>query len=461
MDLLNCAAMSCMPSNPLASSDARRRAAGFTLLEVILSLVLAVVLISLIGIAIRTYLRAADASRLEVQEAQVARNVLNLIAKDLKSSVLYDPMDVSDLVGLMGPDISDILEKLESVEGLEGISDLSGEGAGDAGSGAPSTLPSSGGSFGGIDPDNISEQDVRRLLDSIDPQNPPSLDELREMLEGGSITTGGSGGSSDEDESDDEEGDPTSIADATGSDDASSAGTDEEGGADDGIANSELPPSQPGLFGNRFELMVDASRLPRLDEYTHLYSSTDTVSGVRPSDVKSIAYYVVPPVAGPAGDSQSGGGLARRSLDRAVTRWQAENGTLGTLAGAARILAPEVVALEFRYFDGVEWFTEWDSLEREGLPMAVEVAVAIARQTDDDTTFDVDHEPPSLFDRTAESEPPYRVYRRLVRLPVAQATDEATLLEEELLEQEESEDEGSGDSATGSSSRDDDSGTSP
>lgn len=40
--------------------------------------------------------------------------------------------------------------------------------------------------------------------------------------------------------------------------------------------------------------------------------------------------------------------------------------------------APEVTALRFRYFDGSRWRNSWDSLARKGLPVAVEMTVAVS-----------------------------------------------------------------------------------
>lgn len=44
------------------------------------------------------------------------------------------------------------------------------------------------------------------------------------------------------------------------------------------------------------------------------------------------------------------------------------------------ILAREVVALQFRYYDGYSWVTEWDSTEMGRLPRAVEVSMGFLNQ---------------------------------------------------------------------------------
>ena len=44
------------------------------------------------------------------------------------------------------------------------------------------------------------------------------------------------------------------------------------------------------------------------------------------------------------------------------------------------ILAREVVALQFRYYDGYSWVSEWDSTEKGRLPRAVEVSMGFLNQ---------------------------------------------------------------------------------
>ncbi|MHB1034233.1 MAG: type II secretion system protein GspJ [Pirellulales bacterium] len=135
----------------------------------------------------------------------------------------------------------------------------------------------------------------------------------------------------------------------------------------------------PGLYGNQYELQIDVSRLPRPDQYNRILQAATSGGVVTPlSDMKNVAYYVLcsndvgmgsPTVT--LGGQQ--GGLVRRELDRAVSRLSADMGTLPANDPRAEPIAPEVVRLEFRYFDGTEWVTEWDSNARQGLPMAVEI----------------------------------------------------------------------------------------
>jgi hypothetical protein len=47
------------------------------------------------------------------------------------------------------------------------------------------------------------------------------------------------------------------------------------------------------------------------------------------------------------------------------------------LASAAKVIAPEVGMISFRYFDGMQWLTTWDSSYLQLLPQAVEVTIAL------------------------------------------------------------------------------------
>ena len=99
---------------------------------------------------------------------------------------------------------------------------------------------------------------------------------------------------------------------------------------------------------------------------------------------------------------------------------------------------PEVVGLEFRYFDGRGWVGSWDSLRRRSLPVAVEARLTIEsfdprdhrRRREEETSLDgevetVGAESPdgaSLSVEEAEAEMDdhgRRVYRLVIDLPAA------------------------------------------
>jgi type II secretory pathway pseudopilin PulG len=62
-------------------------------------------------------------------------------------------------------------------------------------------------------------------------------------------------------------------------------------------------------------------------------------------------------------------GLARREIDFETPDINAAG------AEGSNLSAPEVVDCRFRYFNGAVWTDSWDSLERDGLPVAIEATV--------------------------------------------------------------------------------------
>jgi hypothetical protein len=77
------------------------------------------------------------------------------------------------------------------------------------------------------------------------------------------------------------------------------------------------------------------------------------------------------------------------------------------------LLAPEVVEISFMYFDGTQWYEEWDSTLQQGLPVAIEIKLSLFRDI-----LDSD-EPQRQIDEDALRRDPSRwvEYRLLVRVP--------------------------------------------
>jgi len=138
---------------------------------------------------------------------------------------------------------------------------------------------------------------------------------------------------------------------------------------------------RPALLGTGQVLMIDISRLPRLDQYNPLMQ-TDESEVQTPSDVKSLAYFFSMSNGGVESqvdfaDSTAPGGLYRREIDRAVAAYGGETDLLSSPDKYSKLLATEVAEISFRYFDGAEWQTEWDSVEAGGFPVAIEVQIVI------------------------------------------------------------------------------------
>jgi prepilin-type N-terminal cleavage/methylation domain-containing protein len=176
-------------------------------------------------------------------------------------------------------------------------------------------------------------------------------------------------------------GDEGDGEDAEDEEDANTpSGGDDEDAAEEEAAlpSTREPQPMPGVYGGREWLQVDVSRLPRLDEFQF---GADGLSGPVATDVKTVVWFLR---AGPAqpedawGAALPGvGGLVRSQMDRAAALWAVDQGGTLALDTDEPPLSPEVLAVEFRYYDGREWQVEWDTEELGGLPVAVRVAIAL------------------------------------------------------------------------------------
>jgi Tfp pilus assembly protein PilX len=180
-----------------------------------------------------------------------------------------------------------------------------------------------------------------------------------------------------------------------------------------------------GMFGDSTTLVLHVSRPSRDLNYVPL---TTTLSpGGRTSDLLSVTWFLAVAnaggVQGAAGNLASGGsilasresgaqGLGRIEADRLAMELADAAGDTAGMADAAEIVAPEVNQLEFRYFDGVAWQTEWDSSVYGGLPRAVEILVGF-RDADEKKSASTE-----MLSRLGVEESS-QVYRLVVALPLA------------------------------------------
>lgn len=161
---------------------------------------------------------------------------------------------------------------------------------------------------------------------------------------------------------------------------------------------SSISLKRPGLVGNQYQLQMDISRLPRLEQWLGSRPDESGVFGEItdiPSDLKTVSYFVQPAdysngVRAPWGELitpedqkagfanlNSAGGLVRRELDRAANKWALDNGGNSKLNVTGELIASEVLSIEFSYFDGVLWQVFWNSDQMQGLPLAIKVSIAI------------------------------------------------------------------------------------
>lgn len=244
--------------------------------------------------------------------------------------------------------------------------------------------------------------------------------ELSGALGGGGQGTGG----------DDQGGEDQGGEDQTGG--TGGGGTGQAAsGADPAAADEETEEEdasnwRPILVGDASRLVIDVSRLPRLDQYNTLVIG-DENGAYTPSDIKSIAYMVG------QGNSEASasefdseiaelGGLYRREIDRAVAAFRGEEGPPEVVDSFCRLIAPEISEIEFRYFDGSDWLSEWDSVEQGAFPMAIEVSLAF------DPLRVWNRSSMASTDETARvSGEELQYYRTVIHLPMAEPPPEEEL----------------------------------
>jgi hypothetical protein len=179
-----------------------------------------------------------------------------------------------------------------------------------------------------------------------------------------------------------------------------------------GVIDQSSMVTTPGVYGTLQELYVDTSRPPGHDQLLRSYAGYPNIPAVElpdtdaatsamsrtglgqnartpKSDLKTVHYFlrkgeeITDPasvaVTGLSPEAQNrAGGLVRQEIDRAQWLAAQELGDQATLESGQKLLAPEVVAIEFRYFDGTQVLDTWDTKVSGGLPPAVEVRIWIA-----------------------------------------------------------------------------------
>ena len=177
---------------------------------------------------------------------------------------------------------------------------------------------------------------------------------------------------------------------------------------------------RPTLFGSRSAIMIDISRLPRLDQYNPLVAAADLETQT-PSDVKSLAYFVSLDKGGieeqvDFAESRAPGGLYRREIDRAVANYANEVELITQADDFTRLLAHEIAEIGFRYFDGESWDTQWDSTEEGRFPTAIEITLVVDSERSAANSVTYSYGGPNQ--ETAE------VFKYVVHLPVTDLPSE-------------------------------------
>ena len=161
-----------------------------------------------------------------------------------------------------------------------------------------------------------------------------------------------------------------STTSSTSSTSASSSSTTTSTAATDSATETKPSATSIGIRGTATQIELHISRARRdLNFATNVDGNTVTT---RTSDLLAVTYALA--LAGSG--SSAGTGLIRSEGDRLIVQSVEEHGGSVAQISKSQALAPEVVALAFRYFDGTHWQTVWDSVSNGYLPRAVEVSIA-------------------------------------------------------------------------------------
>jgi hypothetical protein len=151
------------------------------------------------------------------------------------------------------------------------------------------------------------------------------------------------------------------------------------------------------LVGNREELQVTIRRtLPR--SRATVIAAIASLPADRVGDLCMVNYRI----------AEAPGGLVRCQRDYATAAWAANQGKPDDWRRTAPVVAPEVEAVEFVYFqDGVAR-ERWNSSREGRLPSAVKISLTLRR---------AQRVRNLLIDATPEEQRPSAVYSLLVHLP--------------------------------------------
>lgn len=359
------------------SRDAKRASrsfarCGYTLLELLLALGLTVAIVSIIATAIRVNGLTLTRVQASIERKQAARSILGIVQNDLRAGIQYKANQYAGL--------KDLFESIRLARGQAAALDAN--------------------------------------------QSTPS---------GTTYSDDGSQTGSSEEGSDTRDATAASVGTAVSSASAAPNSTGSQSSSSNSspftVEEFEEPDadSAPLFIGESNFVSIDVSRLPRIDQY-HPAIRTAEESLATLADVKTVSYFV----SSENGSSRSSGnatqlgqlgqlgvgptvtgGLFRREIDRSIAVHQGLQGVQGP-DEYSQVVAAEVVEIAFRYFDGESWSTSWDSEDRGGFPIAVEVMIWV-----DPLRIDNSVPPQDVADRDN-----LEVYRSVVHIPVAEVIEE-------------------------------------
>ncbi|TWU19772.1 PulJ/GspJ family protein [Allorhodopirellula heiligendammensis] len=297
----------------IQSTFMRRSRAAFTLLEMLLTLAMCVVLMTLVSGAISFYVREMASAEQVYRNSQVASAVLQMIEDDLRMTLTTRPIDTAPL--------AEVLSSASSPLSALGIS------SGAAGGDEDSVPEDSGLSGSGADASDEEAADAETFDASL----------------GGSVLMSpGLIGSSNQ----------LQI-------DVSHLPTLEDSVIDPAMAisNGKLL-DRPSDIKTVSYFVQPAGAVGSMDPLEELATSSGMASTTT--------------AAGP-----TAGGLVRRELDRAITSHASSTGGLARLTSAGEIISTEVTAIQFEYYENGNWMTYYNTDSVGFLPPAIRVTIQI------------------------------------------------------------------------------------
>ena len=371
---------------------------GVTLLELLLALALSVVVLATIGMAINVHFKMLDVRRTSLEEMQVVRVVTLRMTNDIRMLVQPNKPDLSGLETVLQNSAAALAAQANAAAGSvttiggTGNNNGSGGGAGGAGGGGQGQGGQSSGNQGGQGGQGGGGGGQGGGQGGQGGGQTGGQSGGQGQSGGNAGRGGGTGGQT--------RGGGGSQAGKTGGGTQSTSGTGSQAASATGSSSSSTSSSSSSaestaapavqLIGSAYELRFDVSRLPRVDQYQGIISSSGELSATDlPSDVKTIAYFIRSQQSAEsyAGDPQAAGGetstdgygrgLMRAELDRAVTSYAETGGSTDAIYSTAQLLANEVVGLGFQYFDGVDWVYDWDSTSSGTLPRAIKIWLSV------------------------------------------------------------------------------------
>lgn len=131
-----------------------------------------------------------------------------------------------------------------------------------------------------------------------------------------------------------------------------------------------------GLFGNANTLMLHVSHPMREPPAQNAEAASHLQS--RGSDLFTVSYFIGGSSSGTLQSMVKIPGLVRIQGERLAMSLADQNSNMNAMASMAQSMAPEVTAIQFRYFDGFNWRNDWDSSVFSGLPLTVEITIELA-----------------------------------------------------------------------------------